>query len=648
MGQTSSSAAFTNGRNQKFDGNLILSVGGSLVHIALDSYASITKGENVLLDLTKSSTVTTLTDGTGVDDYNDRTPAQPLPSTDSFSDSSDQVVAAASNDQILSGTNSDTRTAIDASKRTKNVESYVKSTQDVDPLSVQGLHASEERLQSLSPESSRRVSIVSCQEAGFSSPSCLSRCNSCCHIYVDKMLPLKHGYPLWLPDPDLNLPFEYRRLGIRIGDLGIITADGGFDFLFNIWLSSSHPINPPNLPENFNSSTSPEPKTCRQDHVFNRCSNISSADVQSDVNWKTCEMAFTCTDKNAGALLSLPDGASREDLKNEGHLAEYISANAEWWYEYAKNIAGRSIDRNSLYLVTGYMKSKSWGIATYNPCPSERTNVFEFGKSPFPDGPRYIWKQSNGGTARSGPCPDTEMEDSSVPLLNQCLFLRGFKIALSEEAWRDLSEGTAASNKTSHNSNNNGHHADKGSRSSSSNPSQSPSTSASHQFQGQFQNRVNLDMFPSKTHLFHPSDITNDILLREASRVAIAHDNEWCSVLDESGMPDKEMFNGRIRTRYRPIYVHGVARFIQIEDSDVAQGVISTHYTVDGIIHLCVGIQTHDKSCLTRPSHARSSYINADKYVTSLTLPVSSATEPLVEIKSGSIVSISPLSHHEE
>jgi hypothetical protein len=44
----------------------------------------------------------------------------------------------------------------------------------------------------------------------------------------------KLGYPLWYPDLDENLPASYREHGVRIGDVGIITGAGQFDFKFNV------------------------------------------------------------------------------------------------------------------------------------------------------------------------------------------------------------------------------------------------------------------------------------------------------------------------------------------------------------------------------------------------------------------------------
>ncbi|KAF9025584.1 hypothetical protein BDZ89DRAFT_953712 [Hymenopellis radicata] len=37
-----------------------------------------------------------------------------------------------------------------------------------------------------------------------------------------------------IPEPDQSLPIEYRNRGIRVGDVGLMTEDCGFDFLFNV------------------------------------------------------------------------------------------------------------------------------------------------------------------------------------------------------------------------------------------------------------------------------------------------------------------------------------------------------------------------------------------------------------------------------
>ena len=70
-------------------------------------------------------------------------------------------------------------------------------------------------------------------------------------IYERHMYLKKHGFPLWIPQPNLRLSGSYRRQGVSIGDVGIFTAGGGFDFLFNICLPAGHPSNPDELPEGF-------------------------------------------------------------------------------------------------------------------------------------------------------------------------------------------------------------------------------------------------------------------------------------------------------------------------------------------------------------------------------------------------------------
>jgi hypothetical protein len=73
----------------------------------------------------------------------------------------------------------------------------------------------------------------------------------------------EHGYPLWVPKPNDNLSQAYRERGIGIGDVGLITGDGGFDFLFNICLPSDDPINLGRTPPDFRQILLDSPK-----HVF--------------------------------------------------------------------------------------------------------------------------------------------------------------------------------------------------------------------------------------------------------------------------------------------------------------------------------------------------------------------------------------------
>lgn len=61
--------------------------------------------------------------------------------------------------------------------------------------------------------------------------------------YKRHMILKGFGHPLWIPQCNIQLPVPYRRIGVRIGDVGIITREGAFDCLFNICLSREDAIN---------------------------------------------------------------------------------------------------------------------------------------------------------------------------------------------------------------------------------------------------------------------------------------------------------------------------------------------------------------------------------------------------------------------
>lgn len=69
-------------------------------------------------------------------------------------------------------------------------------------------------------------------------------------IYSNQLLRRKRGFPMYVPGPRLNTPAEYQTSGVAIGDVGRVNPEGTFDFFFNIYLSSDHPINA-NTPEGF-------------------------------------------------------------------------------------------------------------------------------------------------------------------------------------------------------------------------------------------------------------------------------------------------------------------------------------------------------------------------------------------------------------
>lgn len=98
------------------------------------------------------------------------------------------------------------------------------------------------------------------------------------NVIYQRHLELKgHGFPLWIPPANQNLPIQYRRTGVRIGDVGIITPNGGFSFLFNICLPHDDPVNL-RLPEHF--SPISEATDIDKFPVFGHGSHLASTSIE--------------------------------------------------------------------------------------------------------------------------------------------------------------------------------------------------------------------------------------------------------------------------------------------------------------------------------------------------------------------------------
>ncbi|KAF8995326.1 hypothetical protein BDQ17DRAFT_1209609, partial [Cyathus striatus] len=158
------------------------------------------------------------------------------------------------------------------------------------------------------------------------------------------------------PSTGFNLPLEYRKNGIRIGDVGIINSSGLFDFLFNVCLAADHPINSNRVPEGFKPLPLPDHQNIFNGRVTEGF-GIYRLGVPSDYNFK-------CTG-HEGAILILPEGSYREDLHAIGIFRGYASRNGESWYHYANSVRCREAVNGSLHLVTGCHKSTAWALGAF-------------------------------------------------------------------------------------------------------------------------------------------------------------------------------------------------------------------------------------------------------------------------------------------
>ena len=102
------------------------------------------------------------------------------------------------------------------------------------------------------------------------------------------------------------------------------------------------------------------------------------------------------------------------------------------WYKYMMVDRGRVVPNGSLCLITGCIKTKSWCIATFHGRPND-SNRLQFNADGQPRIPGYGWTPKIS--------PSTEEP-------NQCVFLRGYKIILSQEGWEKLEELAASASQS--------------------------------------------------------------------------------------------------------------------------------------------------------------------------------------------------------
>jgi hypothetical protein len=100
-------------------------------------------------------------------------------------------------------------------------------------------------------------------------------------VYARLLMSKRQGFPLWVPQPPDNLPDQYRRNGASIGDVGIITSGGIFEFLFNICLPANDPINGNHVPNNFRPLEPPEPIDILKVRVaYNPGTHVASGSIE--------------------------------------------------------------------------------------------------------------------------------------------------------------------------------------------------------------------------------------------------------------------------------------------------------------------------------------------------------------------------------
>ncbi|THU95776.1 hypothetical protein K435DRAFT_755436, partial [Dendrothele bispora CBS 962.96] len=177
-------------------------------------------------------------------------------------------------------------------------------------------------------------------------------------LYAHRLYPKGHGYPLWTPEP--NGPPEYHNDGIKVGDVGYITQNGGFEVLFNITLPEDHNINQwfKLGPGNFEQlELDDQAGYSKTENQIPRGECIYSGGPIDTYSFQVPPC------RSEGAALILPQGASRTDYKKAGSLCKHVAPHVKTWYHYFDEQGYSDIQNGSLYIISGFFKTACYYAA---------------------------------------------------------------------------------------------------------------------------------------------------------------------------------------------------------------------------------------------------------------------------------------------
>ncbi|KZV82915.1 hypothetical protein EXIGLDRAFT_754684 [Exidia glandulosa HHB12029] len=235
-----------------------------------------------------------------------------------------------------------------------------------------------------------------------------------------------YGYPFF-PKPSDALPI------IHIGDVGILTDDGGFEYLWNVHLPADHRRNKSKVPPEFQ----PLPRFRQSCDVrnlvdFERNAVVASPSVHPDLAPietlpdGTTVFKFSTADE-AGAVLVLPRGGSRVDSLKRGTYHEYAMSNTKSWYRYITRDLGRLVENGRLYLVTGTDTCSSWGVASFAKPNGAQTFTLKFVASNAPSS-----KGASCGTCVANFPIEYRIGATDPTKARHCVFARGFRISMHD------------------------------------------------------------------------------------------------------------------------------------------------------------------------------------------------------------------------
>ncbi|RXW17689.1 hypothetical protein EST38_g8167 [Candolleomyces aberdarensis] len=390
------------------------------------------------------------------------------------------------------------------------------------------------------------ISVSSAEDIDISPSQTLGATRA--EVYIRSMLTSGKGLASWQPRP--RKPHSGER-GVLPGDVGTFSSSGGFKKIFNFQedeavIRSSKIFGEGYRPPRMDVVTIEEELSVG-DTIVKGTSAIT--EYASNGGIASCEFRML---EPQGAVLALTSSADLEELANRIELRDFIINNAVSTYKYANTI--RKLDHDeSLYIVTGCIKSDSWALAAYNDLVDPRDDVLRLVRTGAPGlNPTFGWTSRGRAEARSGSSSTRTRGTASVK--DQCLFLQGFKIAFSAgfrsrnsddlTSYGDSADPDGASDRGPTNERNgrqggNNHPRESGGAGLSNTGSQKYSKDAPSD------ESVALRFHDYKAEgELHPCDRINRQLLQHTTAdIALSHDDDWRFALEGSSPTEVASFD---------------------------------------------------------------------------------------------------------
>ncbi|KAF9260144.1 hypothetical protein L218DRAFT_873138, partial [Marasmius fiardii PR-910] len=193
-------------------------------------------------------------------------------------------------------------------------------------------------------------------------------------IYARTLYPLGRGCALWVPEPNNDLPPAYLQTGVEIGDVGVLRADGSFDFVFNACCSADNPVNRDGVPDDFQPLVWNGIKRTFHNYfrpgqlVLSRGAIKRALDIEGTVSVLGTPVGvgagFSITfAKNHGAVIFPPNGATSIDCRDRTTFREYAEKYSDSWYRFMNEKLGMEVENGAIYFITGFDKTDRWEIA---------------------------------------------------------------------------------------------------------------------------------------------------------------------------------------------------------------------------------------------------------------------------------------------